>query len=451
MIVYTGILLLLCNIIWQSRRENIMDNTPKGMKIFYRCATWLLKKIKAFRMLDIRAVALAFLILLVGDMIALALAVAEYTEAKTPITVLEKGGYDENREETLQVQEEDGQTYKLIIPVPGKAYTQNEIEKMFQNGLEQIDKYILGQNKSWDCINQQMNLITEIPDTPIQVNWTTSHPEILDWQGKIGEMIPKKGTAVLLEAELVYQDRVETYSRKIKVYPLVRSEEEEQQQEILMAVQEENEDEYNENFALPDEVDGKKLNWYQQESGNSLLIAGITVIMAVILVLGREQERKQEKEVRRMQMMKDYPEILSKFILLLNAGMSMRKAFAKIALDYKSQRVSAHGRRYAYEEFLNTYFEMEKGISERQAYERLGARCEIPQYKAFSMLLIQNLKKGNKNLMEMLERESASAFEERKRQAKILGEKAGTKLLLPMGSMLVIVFVILLVPAFLSF
>jgi len=67
------------------------------------------------------------------------------------------------------------------------------------------------------------------------------------------------------------------------------------------------------------------------------------------------------------------------------------------------------------------------------------------------MLLVQNLKKGNKNLMEMLERESASAFEERKRLAKILGEKAGTKLLLPMGSMLVIVFVILLVPAFLSF
>ena len=451
MIVYIGILLLLCNIIWQSRREKLIEKAPQGMKIFYRCAAWLLKKMKAFRMLDIRAVALAFLIMLVGNAIALVLAVAEYTEAKTPITVLEKGGYDENREETLQVQEEDGQTYKLTIPVPGKAYTQNEIKKMFQNSLEQIDNYILGQNKSWDCIDQQMNLITEIPDTPIQVNWTTSRPEILDWQGRIGEMIPKKGTAVLLEAELVYQDRVETYSRKLTVYPLLRSVEEAQQQEVLMAVQNENEDEYKEDFALPVEVNGKKLHWYQQKGGNSLLIAGIAVMMAAVLVLGKEQERKQEKEMRRRQMMKDYPEILSKFILLLNAGMSMRKAFAKIGLDYKRQRESAHRRRYAYEEFLNTYYEMEKGISEREAYERLGAQCDIPQYKAFSMLLIQNLKRGNKNLMEMLERESQSAFEERKRQAKILGEKTGTKLLLPMGSMLVIVFVILLVPAFLSF
>ena len=466
MIIYGGILLLLGNVIWYSRKENTEANIPKGMKAFYRCAIWTGKKMKAFRMLDIRAVALAILIILIGDAMALAMSAAEYAGAKRPIEVLTKGGYGEKREEALQVQEEDGETYRITIPVPGKAYTAEEIAKMFQNAMEKMDSYILGQNKSLDYIDQQMNLITEIPQTPIQVNWTTSRPDILDWQGKIGEATPAGGTVVSLEGELVYQDKVEIYSRKITVYPLWRPEKELHQQDVIAAVEKGNEDEQEENYVLPTEVNGKKLRWYQQESSNSLLIAGITVMMAVILVLGREQERKQAKEVRKMQMMRDYPEILSKFILLLNAGMSMRKAFAKIGLDYKRQQETltgylyghvaknqenTRGRRYAYEEFLNTYYEMEKGISEREAYERLGFRCDTPQYKTFSMLLVQNLKKGNKNLMEMLERESASAFEERKRLAKILGEKAGTKLLLPMGSMLVIVFVILLVPAFLSF
>jgi len=42
------------------------------------------------------------------------------------------------------------------------------------------------------------------------------------------------------------------------------------------------------------------------------------------------------------------------------------------------------------------------------------------------------------------------AFEERKAQAKRLGEEAGTKLLLPMFLMLAVVLVIVIVPAFLT-
>ena len=46
---------------------------------------------------------------------------------------------------------------------------------------------------------------------------------------------------------------------------------------------------------------------------------------------------------------------------------------------------------------------------------------------------------------------SEEAFSERKNQARRKGEEAGTKLLLPMGGMLLIVFVLILVPAFASF
>jgi hypothetical protein len=43
------------------------------------------------------------------------------------------------------------------------------------------------------------------------------------------------------------------------------------------------------------------------------------------------------------------------------------------------------------------------------------------------------------------------AFEERKEAAKRLGEEAATKLLIPMMIMLIIVFLMILVPAFWSF
>lgn len=104
-----------------------------------------------------------------------------------------------------------------------------------------------------------------------------------------------------------------------------------------------------------------------------------------------------------------------------------------------------------YEEVAYTCFEMKNGISESQAYERFGKRCQLPEYIRLGSVLSQNLKKGSKGLTELLESEAASSMNERKNHAKKIGEQAGTKLLLPMVMMLGIVLVILMVPAFLSF
>jgi hypothetical protein len=46
--------------------------------------------------------------------------------------------------------------------------------------------------------------------------------------------------------------------------------------------------------------------------------------------------------------------------------------------------------------------------------------------------------------------EAIQAFESRKNTAKRMGEEAGTKLLMPMFGMLAVVFIMVMVPAFLS-
>ena len=46
--------------------------------------------------------------------------------------------------------------------------------------------------------------------------------------------------------------------------------------------------------------------------------------------------------------------------------------------------------------------------------------------------------------------EAIQSFENRKSTAKRLGEEAGTKLLMPMLGMLAVVFIIVMIPAFLS-
>lgn len=61
------------------------------------------------------------------------------------------------------------------------------------------------------------------------------------------------------------------------------------------------------------------------------------------------------------------------------------------------------------------------------------------------------MKNGSGNLRQKLEEEMENAFEERKAAARKIGEEAGTKLLIPLFMMLLIVMVMVSVPAFLAF
>ena len=119
--------------------------------------------------------------------------------------------------------------------------------------------------------------------------------------------------------------------------------------------------------------------------------------------------------------------------------------------DYKKQISGrSRARKPAYEEIANTYYEMAGGVSEQEAYENLGARSRLAEYKNLSVLLVQNLKKGRRELIPLLEQEVRTAMEEKRRMARVEGEKAATRLLLPMGMMLLVVLALMMVPAFLS-
>lgn len=180
-----------------------------------------------------------------------------------------------------------------------------------------------------------------------------------------------------------------------------------------------------------------------------MLLTGLFLIaaMAILVMKGREEQVQLQKRYEELLM--DYPGLIMKFTLLVQAGMTVRKAFQKISLDYGRKR--KRNPRPAYEEIRIVCYEMESGVSESEAYRRFGERCGQVKYKTFATLLIQNLQKGSRQMADMLERESTEAWEERKRKARVLGEAAATKLLVPMIMMLIVVMAIVMIPAFMSF
>ena len=96
-------------------------------------------------------------------------------------------------------------------------------------------------------------------------------------------------------------------------------------------------------------------------------------------------------------------------------------------------------------------YEIQNGVPERTDHENLGAKCRLPSYLKLGTLLSQNLRRGTKNLSELLEEESREAFENRKALAKKMGEECESKLLLPMILMLLTILVMIMYPAVVSF
>ncbi len=185
----------------------------------------------------------------------------------------------------------------------------------------------------------------------------------------------------------------------------------------------------------------------------------LTLITAVCIYLEMDSAVHRRAEARKTQLMLDYPDLMWKMTMLLGAGLSIRGVFFRISGEYQRQKKEDSEKkqtrrktvRYVYEEVTSACYEMQRGVSEAQAYERFGKRCQLPEYIRLGCVLSQNVKKGAKGLADLLETEAAASLNDRRNHARKIGEQAGTKLLLPMVLMLAVVLVVLMVPAFLSF
>ena len=121
--------------------------------------------------------------------------------------------------------------------------------------------------------------------------------------------------------------------------------EKELQDMIAQYNQKKNDPEY---YYLPDTWNGKHLEWEQPKDTKGNLIAALGLVAALAVVIGKEREKQTVQAKRKEQMLMDYPGLIMKFTLLVQAGLTARKAFQKIALDYGKKENGKE--RAAYEE-----------------------------------------------------------------------------------------------------
>lgn len=415
------------------------------LRHFVKTGRWL-------KFLDKKERKYLFLFLIVGNLVATVMFAMEWYEQRTAAEIWRNDYGEGNRTEHFEVTLE-GQLEEeaLSIEIGAHEYNDSETKKMFKEVMKELDEVVLGKNESFDKIEYDLDLVLSLEKYPVDITWELDSYKALSIEGKILEdYAEEEGTVVELRGIITYAEQEAIYVRHAMVYPKAKTEQEQLLQKLKLLIQDaEKETREEEVFVLPDTIDGKKIEWKKEKdySGYYILLIGIGA--AGLIPVKKLQEYYEEKKKRQEQMMRDYPEIISKVTLLLSTGMTLRSVWKKIVQSYEEQKDQT-GMRIAYEEMGITYRQMQGGISEKEAYERFGQRCGNITYMKFGALLSQNLKKGSKGLTQLLTMESIQAFEERKSMARTAGEEASTKLMLPMFGMLAVVLIMVVVPAFLS-
>lgn len=397
---------------------------------------------------------LSLVLIVIGTATLISFVLVQKEGEQSTVKTLEREDYwGTEKEELLQVETEGMNGQDITVQVSERKYSNKELAKILKKMAKSLEKTILGDNKSLDSVTTDLNLVSQIPNTQIEVTWEMDTDSYIQYGGTlIPDAVTESGAVVNLTATLNYEEVTCQHSFAVHLEKAKLSE-----QELLKRKLEKEIQELNVSAAgakvieLPDEIQGKKVLFKYPGNTYGYKIFFALVLCGILTFFIKDEKLQKDLDNRKKQMLLDYSEIVSKLTLLLGAGLPIRTALEKIAIDYdKKCRQKGGRRRFAYEEILYVCREMQGGVSEKQGIDLLGKRCQIPCYMKLCSLLQQNLKKGSRGMAESLNYEVGQAFEERKNAAKRLGEEAGTKLLFPMILMLVIVMAILVIPAFLS-
>ncbi len=176
------------------------------------------------------------------------------------------------------------------------------------------------------------------------------------------------------------------------------------------------------------------------------LLSGELIMFALCVVgaatsyyyYGTTAEEKVKK--RSEEMLSDFSEAVSKLALLVNAGMILKEAWVSVA--------ETGGDTQLYKEMRTVVTEMNNGYAEMDALYRFGHRCAVPEIKKFTSTVMQGLSKGNNELAIMLTQQSKEIWNLKQQNVRRAGEKASSKLMLPICMIFVGILIMVIVPIF---
>lgn len=122
---------------------------------------------------------------------------------------------------------------------------------------------------------------------------------------------------------------------------------------------------------------------------NNVMLGVLGVVASALLLEYMSGEIKKNVNERREDILEDLPQMLSKFTLLINAGLIVRDAWFKVA--YANDKP-------IYKEMQEACVEMNNGVPVREAVFHFADRCSVAEVRKFANSVNQNMEKGASDL-----------------------------------------------------
>ena len=181
----------------------------------------------------------------------------------------------------------------------------------------------------------------------------------------------------------------------------------------------------------------------QGDASTGIMLTGISIIAFFGVPFLADSSLDEEIAKRRQKIQLEFPEFINKLVLLVNAGMTISKAWEKIIVENRKEHV-------LYDEMRYALMEIRSGKPEAIAYEEFARRCRVKEITKFVSIIVMNLRRGGAEIVPVLKAQADECWEMRKNTAKQLGEEASTKILIPLMIMFLGIVIIVATPAVLS-
>ncbi len=368
--------------------------------------------------------------------------------------ILKRNNFGEGeRNESLLLQKgRDKQIYNLKIEeveLTGKK--QKEYVEAF---FSELKKKMKGKNRSLNQVMSALVLEDTLGDYPFLISYETN----IDY-------ISPDGTLTALAGSLEGNDSIRTVVHVSADYQNIHEDRNYDITIIPVAVKEKKMTVFDKTMQKIRNLE-KKSRRYQmveipEKYGDVVVSSGseqppafigtfLVLVITVFFAARNYNYLKEEKKKCREESLQDFSALVHLFTLYMGAGLSFSSAVKRIVSDYERDK-EKKGQRFAYEQTAVLCYQMDTGVSQKEACLNWGRSFEAAIYQKLSLILVQNLSKGTKETRAMMEQMEREAFKERIDHARKKGEEASTKLLFPMIVLLGFVLVIIMFPAMVNF
>ena len=168
-----------------------------------------------------------------------------------------------------------------------------------------------------------------------------------------------------------------------------------------------------------------------------LLYALFGPVLGIALMHNSINTLKERVQKRQDACMREFPDMCSKIALMVNAGMTIRNAWIKVAESKDSE---------LYRLMREASEQMRNGVSEVDAIYQFGVLSNSPEIRKFVSVVIQGMEKGNRELADALAHQSNELWAMKRQHMLQRGEEAASQLILPVGLLFVGILIMIMIP-----